>query len=88
MVGIGIDGWWVDGTEGENEDLVGGRVKDWSLGGEVLGNVYGVVVKKRIYEGLGGVWSDEGKESDCICGSIVVRGRGFGGIEGYGVGSW
>ena len=49
---IGIDAWWLDATEPENDDLVGRRVNHSTFPGEVFRNVYPLVVNKTIYEGL------------------------------------
>lgn len=58
---IGIDAWWLDATEPENDDLVGRRVNHSTFPGEVFRNVYPLVVNKTIYEGLRGLSTDEGK---------------------------
>lgn len=57
---IGIDAWWLDATEPENDDLVGRRVNHSTFPGEVFRNVYPLVVNKTIYEGLRGLSTDEG----------------------------
>ena len=46
---IGIDAWWLDATEPENDDLVGRRVNHSTFPGEVFRNVYPLVVNKTIY---------------------------------------
>ena len=56
---IGIDAWWLDATEPENDDLVGRRVNHSTFPGEVFRNVYPLVVNKTIYEGLRGHSTDE-----------------------------
>lgn len=43
---IGIDAWWLDATEPENDDLVGRRVNHSTFPGEVFRNVYPLVVNK------------------------------------------
>lgn len=60
MLPIGIDAWWLDATEPENDDLVGRRVNHSTFPGEVFRNVYPLVVNKTIYEGLRGLSTDEG----------------------------
>lgn len=46
----GIDCWWQDATEPENDDLVGRRIYG-DIPGEVLRNVYPNFVSKTVYEG-------------------------------------
>ena len=47
----GIDAWWQDATEPENDDLVGRRVNNQTIPGEVFRNVYPLLVSKTVYEG-------------------------------------
>jgi len=46
-----IDAWWQDGTEPENDDLVGRRINNGKMAGEWLRNVYPLYVTKTVYEG-------------------------------------
>lgn len=85
---IGIDAWWLDATEPENDDLVGRRVNHSTFPGEVFRNVYPLVVNKTIYEGLQGLFTDEGKQSDSISRTILLTRSGFPGIQRYGVATW
>ena len=49
LLSLGIDAWWQDATEPENDDLVGRRTH---LGpGEKTRNLYPLFVNKTIYEG-------------------------------------
>ncbi|MBR4337577.1 MAG: DUF4968 domain-containing protein [Bacteroidaceae bacterium] len=48
----GIDSWWLDATEPENDDLVGRRVAGGTLPGELVRNVYPVKVVSTVYNGL------------------------------------
>lgn len=48
----GIDAWWQDATEPENDDLEGRRVMDNQLPGEVVRNIYPLMVSRTVYEGL------------------------------------
>lgn len=81
---IGIDAWWLDATEPENDDLVGRRVNHSTFPGEVFRNVYPLVVNKTIYEGLRGLSTDEGKQRDSISRTILLTRSGFPGIQRYG----
>lgn len=50
LVPLGIDAWWLDATEPENDDLAGRRTH---LGpGETVRNIYPLFVSRTAYEGL------------------------------------
>ena len=49
---LGIDAWWQDATEPENDDLAGRRVNHGQWSGELVRNVYPLLVNKTVYEGL------------------------------------
>ena len=48
----GIDAWWQDATEPENDDLLGRKVANGKIPGEVFRNAYPLLVNKTVYEGL------------------------------------
>jgi alpha-D-xyloside xylohydrolase len=50
MLSLGIDAWWLDATEPENDDLVGR--KTFLGAGEKVRNIYPLFVTKTVYEGL------------------------------------
>ena len=52
LVPLGIDAWWQDATEPENDDLAGRRVNNGRWSGEQVRNVYPLLVNKTVYEGL------------------------------------
>ena len=52
LVPLGIDAWWQDATEPENDDLVGRRVNNGRWAGEQVRNVYPLLVNKTVFEGL------------------------------------
>lgn len=52
LLKYGIDAWWQDATEPENDDLVGRMVADKKIPGEVFRNAYPLLVNKTVYEGL------------------------------------
>ncbi len=46
-----IDAWWQDATEPENDDLVGRKINNGTMSGEIMRNVYPLYVTKTVYEG-------------------------------------
>ena len=78
LVPLGIDAWWQDATEPENDDLVGRRVNNGKWAGELVRNVYPLMVNKTVYEGL----LKAGKEP------MILTRSGFPGIQRYGSALW
>ena len=78
LVPLGIDAWWQDATEPENDDLVGRRVNNGQWSGEEVRNVYPLLVNKTVYEGL---------HSSRKRPMILTR-CGFPGIQRYGSALW
>ena len=78
LVPLGIDAWWQDATEPENDDLVGRRVNNGKWSGEQVRNVYPLMVNKTVYEGL----VKAGKEP------MILTRSGFPGIQRYGSALW
>jgi len=99
LVPLGIDAWWQDATEPENDDLVGRRVNRGRWSGEQVRNVYPLLVNKTVYEGLKACnqqmtdktpqqsnltpLSSEGAE-----GGLILTRCGFPGIQRYGSALW
>lgn len=52
LLGHGIDAWWQDATEPENDDLLGRKVANGKIPGEVFRNAYPLLVSQTVYEGL------------------------------------
>lgn len=52
LVSLGIDAWWFDATEPENDDLVGRTVGKDELPGEIFRNIYPIKVVNTMYNGL------------------------------------
>ena len=78
LVPLGIDAWWQDATEPENDDLVGRRVNKGQWAGEQVRNIYPLLVNKTVYEGLMKV----GREP------MILTRSGFAGIQRYGSALW
>lgn len=78
LVPLGIDAWWQDATEPENDDLVGRRVNNGQWSGEQVRNVYPLLVNKTVYEGL----VQTGAEP------MILTRCGFPGIQRYGSALW
>ena len=76
---LGIDAWWFDATEPENDDLAGRKIGKDELPGEFYRNVYPLMVNKTMYEGLKTISDDEP--------TILTR-SAFSGIQRYGVVTW
>jgi len=76
----GIDCWWQDATEPENDDLVGRRVNGGKEAGEIYRNVYPLLVNKTVYEGF---------RHDCPeRRSMILTRSGFPGIQRYSAAMW
>ena len=80
LVPLGIDAWWQDATEPENDDLVGRRVVDGKYPGELFRNVYPLMVNKTVYEGL--------RQDDPEKRPMILTRCGFPGIQRYGSAMW
>ena len=78
LLPLGIDAWWQDATEPENDDLLGRKVNNGRWNGEQVRNVYPLLVNKTVYEGLVAA----GKEP------MILTRCGFAGIQRYGSAMW
>ena len=78
LLPLGIDAWWQDATEPENDDLMGRMVNNGKWNGEQVRNVYPLLVNKTVYEGL----KEAGKEP------MILTRCGFAGIQRYGSAMW
>ena len=79
LVPLGIDAWWQDATEPENDDLAGRRVNNGKWSGEAVRNIYPLLVNKTVYEGL--------RTRGNLRPMILTR-CGFPGIQRYGSAMW
>ena len=99
LVPLGIDAWWQDATEPENDDLVGRRVNNGRWAGEQVRNVDPQLVNKTVYEGLKACNQQmTGKSpqqsnqtplpSGGAGGGFILTRCGFPGIQRYGSALW
>ena len=75
----GIDAWWFDATEPENDDLAGRLVAGNTVPGELYRNVYPLIVNRTMYEGLKDLTGHE---------PVILTRSAFAGIQRYGVVTW
>ena len=79
LVPLGIDAWWQDATEPENDDLAGRRVNNGLWPGERVRNVYPLSVNRTVYEGLRSCTENR---------PFILTRSGFPGIQRYGSAMW
>lgn len=80
LLPLGIDAWWQDATEPENDDLAGRRVNHGKWSGEEVRNIYPLLVNKTVYEGLR---KDQPQKRP-----MILTRCGFPGIQRYGSALW
>ena len=74
----GIDAWWFDATEPENDDLAGRRIGKDQIPGEWYRNVYPLMVNRTMYQTL----TAQGLPS------VILTRSAFPGAQRYGVVTW
>ena len=77
-VPYGIDAWWFDATEPENDDLAGRLVGADKVPGEFYRNVYPLMVNRTMYDGLRQLGNPP----------VILTRSAFSGIQRYGVVTW
>ena len=80
LLPIGIDAWWQDATEPENDDLEGRRIMKDTEPGERYRNIYPNMVNKTVYEGL--------RRDDPERRAMIFTRSGYSGIQKYGAVLW
>ncbi len=75
LMPTGIDSWWQDATEPENDDLVGRRIYNNTIPGEVFRNTYPLLVAKTVYEG--------NREYSPDKRALILTRSGFPGVSRY-----
>ena len=85
LVPLGIDAWWQDATEPENDDLAGRRVNNGKWSGEQVRNVYPLLVNKTVYEGL---LAGSPRGSQAQNRPLILTRCAYPGIQRYGSAMW
>jgi len=80
LVSLGVDSWWLDATEPENDDLVGRVVGKDDVPGELYRNVYPLKVVNTAYNGLTTVRPDEQP--------LILTRSAAAGMQRYGAVTW
>ena len=80
LLPTGIDAWWQDATEPENDDLAGRRVGNDSIPGEFYRDVYPLKVIQTVYEGL--------RKDDPDRLPVILTRSAFAGMQRYGAMTW
>ena len=80
LLPTGIDAWWQDATEPENDDLAGRRIGNEGIPGEFYRNVYPLKVVQTVYEGL--------RRDDPDRLPVILTRSGFAGMQRYGAMTW
>ena len=80
LLPTGIDAWWQDATEPENDDLKGRRIGPDQIPGEWYRNVYPLHVIRTVYEGL------RSDQPDRL--PVILTRSAYPGIQRYGAVTW
>ena len=80
LLPTGIDAWWQDATEPENDDLKGRMVAGGTISGEFYRNAYPNKVNETVYNGLRKDQPDRDP--------MILTRSGFTGIQRYGAINW
>lgn len=76
----GIDAWWQDATEPENDDLSGRFVNNGTTPGEVFRNTYPLLVNKTVYEGC--------RRANPMQRTMILTRCSYTGIQRYSIANW
>lgn len=80
LLPTGIDAWWQDATEPENDDLKGRRIGPDQIPAEWYRNVYPLKVVRTVYKGL------RRDQPDRL--PVILTRSSFSGIQRYGAVTW
>lgn len=81
LLPYGIDAWWLDATEPENDDLQNRKIINGTLPGEVLRNVYPLHVNRTVYEGLR-------RDDPTKRRAFILTRSAFSGMQRYAAATW
>lgn len=81
LVRFGIDAWWFDATEPENDDLHGRHIGPDALPGDFYRNVYPLMVNRTMYEGLSSLKPRHEEP-------VILTRSAFAGMQRYGIVTW
>lgn len=76
----GIDAWWQDATEPENDDLSGRVVNNGTTPGEIFRNTYPLLVNKTVYEGC--------RKDNPMQRTMILTRCAYTGIQRYSIANW
>ena len=80
LLPVGIDAWWQDATEPENDDLADRRIGPDGIPGEFYRNVYPLKVIETVYDGLRRDAPDRRP--------VILTRSAFTGMQRYGAITW
>ena len=80
LLPVGIDAWWQDATEPENDDLAGRQIGPDGIPGEFYRNVYPLKVIETVYNGL------RRDAPDRL--PVILTRSAFSGMQRYGAVTW
>lgn len=80
LLPAGIDAWWQDATEPENDDLHGRKVNRGTVDGDRYRNVFPLVVNDNVYRGM--------TEARPGVRQMILTRSAAPGIQRYGVSTW
>ncbi len=80
LLPYGIDAWWQDATEPENDDLYRRKIMNGKVPGEICRNVYPLLVNQTVYEGL--------RHDDPDKRTMILTRSSFTGAQRYATVTW
>ena len=81
---LGIDGWWQDATEPENDDLAGRRVNRGTQSGEEVRNIFAYKVNENVFRSL----KDYNLSQGITDNPFILTRSASQGIQKFGVAVW
>lgn len=84
LASLGIDGWWQDATEPENDDLAGRRVNRNQQSGEEVRNIFAYKVNENVFRSL----KDYNTLQGIADNPFILTRSASQGIQKFGVAVW